>query len=401
MSPATPRSAESPGGDLPPALDHGPFLRAPDASGSLFVVIFAAACGPLAAGVVFFGWRALLVAALSVLGCVATEALYYRVRRTPALLGRSHAALTGLLLGLTLPAFAPWYVPLAGSVFAIIVGKALFGGVGHFLWQPALVGRLAVAVVFAPPLFSVSQLDRPEGWPVLARNHVILGDVTNVDPGRAYRRWRLTATGTDRDAIVRQRPRDILRSLTSRDDAPAESIMAVLRDMPPAWDLICGAHGGGIGETCVLVILVAGLYLVYRNHFRGLLPASILAAAAVTAAVAPVRTGDGLRWQWLPLTLEGFQVGAIYVAYHLVCGELMLAAWFLATEMTSRPVTTPAQVIYGVVCGTAAILMRLYLDVPIPAYAAVLLANTFTPLLDAVIHPRVLGQRRWYRRIFS
>jgi len=402
---AQPPTAESDGprpGTLPPERTIGPapFLRAPDASRGIFLMVLLAACGPLAAGVVFFGWRALLVTGLSIGGCVAVESLFCHVRRSPAMTGRSHAALTGLLLALTLPAFAPWYVPLTGAVFAVIVGKALFGGVGHFLWQPALVGRLAVAVIFAPPLLTSSPLDRGRQWPVLAQNRVIMGDVTNTDPGLSYRRWRAAVAPDGKDAIVRPRPRDMLRRLTRPADEPP-SMVEVLQHMPPAWDLIVGAHGGGIGETCALVILVAGLYLGYRNYLRPHLPCAFLLAAAATAAVAPIRAGDG-AWQWLPLLgrgAGGAEYGFIYVSYHLLCGEIMLAAWFLATEMTSRPVTVPGQVIFGVLCGVGAVLARLYLRVPIPAYGAVLVANTFTPLIDATVQPRVLGQLTWWRRL--
>ncbi len=379
-----------------PAGMFGPFLRAPEASRDIFRVIFVAACGPAAAGVVFFGWRALVICALSVLGCVATESLYYRVTRTPALLGRSHAALTGLLLALTLPPFVPWYVPLAAAVFAILVGKALFGGVGHFLWQPALVGRLAATVLFAPPLLARPLLDRP-AWPVLAQNRILLGDVTRVDRSARYRGWRGTVARSPADAVARPRPRAFLRQLSLPGAKPPDSIATVLRHMPPAWDLICGAHGGGIGETSTIVIIVAGLYLACRNYVHAYLPGMIILAAAVTVAVAPVRSADGQAWQWLPVAAEGLDVGFVYVAYHLTCGELMLAAFFLATEMTSRPVTLPAQVVFGAICGAGAILLRLYLAFPIPAYAAVLMANTLTPLLDSAVRPRVLGRRRWQR----
>ncbi|KKL78410.1 hypothetical protein LCGC14_2025120 [marine sediment metagenome] len=373
---------------------YAPFLRAPEASRNIFWVIFVAACGPLAAGVVFFGPRALAVAALSVLGAVATESFYYRVTRTPALLGRSHAVLTGLLLALTLPPFVPWYVPLVAAVFAILVGKALFGGVGHFLWQPALVGRLAVTVLFAPPLMSHSLLDRP-AWPVLAQNRIILGDVEQVDASVKYRRWRGTMSGAD--ALARPRPRELLRQLTQPVEDPPDSIVTTLRHMPPAWDLVCGAYGGGIGETCAAVIIVAGLYLVYRHYVRGHLPGMFILAAAVTAAIAPVRIGEGDQWLWLPVAAEGLEVGFIYVSYHLLSGEILLAAFFLATEMTSRPVTASGQMIFGVLCGAGAILLRLYLSFPIPTYATVLIVNTFTPLLDGLVRPRVFGQRRWWR----
>jgi len=415
--------------DVEAAMDaqaQAPFVRAPEASRSIFVIIFVAACAPLAAGVVFFGFRALLVAAVSVAGCVATESAYYHVTHTPALLGRMHAAVTGLLLALTLPPFTPWYVALTGAVFAIIVGKAIFGGVGHFLWQPALVGRLAVAVIFAPPLMAVNLLDRPD-WPVLAQARAGYGDVVAARRPPVYQRWQGTPPPARADAILLPRPRDQLRALTDPHRGDPKPMIDVLRHMPPARDLICGAHPGGIGETCVIAILVAGLYLVYRNYVRGHLPGLFLLAAAATVAVAPIRGPDGQAWQWAPLlgqplravleplaesggalgavagqltphlSAQPVDVGFTYVVYHLACGEMMLAAWFLATEMTSRPVTGPGQAVFGILCGVGAMLGRLYTGSPIPAYVAVLAANTLTPALDAM-RPRVLGHPRWWRR---
>ncbi|HET6430547.1 MAG TPA: RnfABCDGE type electron transport complex subunit D, partial [Phycisphaerae bacterium] len=341
----------------------GPFLHAPEVSGGIFRVIFVAACAPLAVGVVFFGWRAMLVTLLSVGGCVWTESIYYRVTRTPALLGRSHAALTGLLLALTLPAFVPWYVPLTGAVFAILVGKALFGGVGHFLWQPALVGRLAVAVLFTQAL--AGPPGEPAKWPVLARNHVLLGDVNRIDAKTTFGRWRTAVPAQGADALARPRPLTILRSLSHPAGRPPDSIATALLALPGAWELIIGAYGGGIGETCALAIVIAGLYVVYRHYVRGHLPGLIVLAAAVTAAIAPIRTPDGEGWRWFPITAEGFDVGFVYVASHIASGGLLLAAFFLATEMTSRPVTLPAQAVYGIACGVIAMLMRLYTSFPI------------------------------------
>ena len=134
-----------------PTDDHAPLIRAPEKIRTVFMVTTGAACLPLAAGILIFGWRAALVAFVSIVSCVSIERLYFRVTHSPALLGRSHAYLTGVLLALTLPPFTPWYVVLLASAFAILIGKAVFGGVGHFLWQPALVGRFAVAV-FMPVL---------------------------------------------------------------------------------------------------------------------------------------------------------------------------------------------------------------------------------------------------------
>lgn len=422
------------------AARPAPFLHAPEKSRSIFLVIFSAACVPLGAGVVFFGWRALIVAALSVTTAVATETLFARIFNAPALQRRSHAALTGLLLALTLPAIVPWYVPVTGAFLAIFLGKVIFGGVGHFLWQPALVGRLLVAVIFAPPVWATDVFHQADDTlPVLTRDRIIFGDVRDSRPAPAGQvRWNTTHSDNKADAIRMGRPCRPLRDLT---EAPTEPVVApndtsqpaaagttpgktssapaadplfappsaadaetieqpgrivdALRQMPPLEDQIVGAYGGGLGETCAIAILVAGLYLVYRGYVHGQLPGLFLLAAAVTAAAAPIRNNVG-DWQWWPLLAEGADAGAVYVASQLVCGEIMLAAWFLATEMTSRPVTPPAQAVFGVLCGVLAILLRMYTSAPTPVYAAVLLANTFTPLLDG-IRPRVLGRRRWWQ----
>ena len=378
---------------------YAPFIHLPESSRNIYRVIFIAASLPLMAGIVIFGWRALIVTILSVAGCVITESAYYRITQTPAMHGRMHGAVTGLLLALTLPATVPWYVPITAAVFATIIGKALFGGMGHFLWQPALVGRLAVTVIFAPPLFNAN-LVAPEKWSVLAQNRIILGDVCKAKQIEIYHQWQGTPPPSDCDAFKLPRPRKILRKLTLSTDHPPESITSVILKMPPAEDLILGTHGGGIGETSAIIIILAGLYLIHRNYIRSYLPGMFMLAAAITAAVAPVRTGDGL-WQWCPITAEGIETGFIYVAYHLASGELLLAGWLLATEMTSRPITASAQAIFGILCGAAAMLIRLYLDFPIPAYAAVLLGNTFTPLLDAAVRPRALKRtpHEFYEKI--
>lgn len=165
--------------------------------------------------------------------------------------------------------------------------------------------------------------------------------------------------------------------------------------MPPINEMFMGARPGGIGETCAIVIVVAGLYLMYRNYVKWQLPVMFLAAAAVVAAVAPVQfaaAGESVKTVWLPLRAEGYDVGVVYVTHQLLSGELMLAAFFLATEMTTRPVTTGGQTIFGLACGTIAMLLKLYVDVPVPAYMAVLVMNTFVPTIDAMWRPRVLGR---------
>ncbi len=392
-----------------PAFES-PFLRAPEAARTVFLVTLGAACGPLLAGLVLFGWRAGVVTAISIASCTITERLYFRVTRTPAMLGRSHAYLTGLLLALTLPAYTPWYVPVVAGAFAIIVGKGVFGGVGHFLWQPALVGRLAVAVIF-PVALTTPVLTLPGTGSILAQNKLLIGDIRNTRYVETFHQWRGRPAPEGADAFLIVTPEVILKGLTLLDepafssltvpppDVPAAKPPALMK-LPPINSLLYGARPGGIGETCIIVIVVAGLYLIYRNYVKWELPLAFVLAAACVAAIAPIRLAgpnDTVHTVWYPALTEGLDVGFIYVSYQLLSGGLFLAAVFLATEMTSRPVTSGGQVIFGIGCGVIAMLLKLYVDTPIPAYTAVLAMNTLTPTIDALWRPRVLGQKRFAR----
>lgn len=380
---------------------EAPFLHSLEAARTIYIVTQLAAAGPLIAGLVVFGWRAAAVAVLAIASCAAVENAYYRCARTPALLGRSHAYLTGLLLALTLPAFVPWYVPVVAAALAILIGKAIFGGVGHFLWQPALVGRLAVAVMFPATM-------NPATWPVLAPNRLLVGDVRLVRAVEDYRQWSAHSAPRGADAVALVRPSTVLGGLTGKEPAfsglafkppgaPRNKGLALLQ-MPPMTDLLIGVTPGGIGETCAAAIVLGAVYLAYRGLLKWQLPVSIVFAAAAVAAVAPVRlagAGTEVRTVWLPLIAEGGDVGLTYVCYQLFSSELLLAAVFLATEMTSRPVTTGGQVIFGVGCGAVGMGLKLALAVPIPFYMGVLAMNSFTPAIDAIWRPRVLGQRRF------
>jgi electron transport complex protein RnfD len=292
------------------------------------------------------------------------------------------------------------------AAFAILVGKAVFGGVGHFLWQPALVGRLAVAVLFPATM-------NPAAWPVLAQDRLLVGDLNNAAVVDSARLWRGTPAPERADALAFRRPEHILSDLTD-STRPAFSALnyvpadlprakpAALRKMPPIEDLLLGTHPGGLGETSAFAIAIALLYLVYRSYIKWQLPLAMVLAAATVAAIAPVYlAGPNLtvRQVWWPVTAEGFDVGIVYVTYQVLTGELLLAA-LLATEMTSRPVTTNGRIVFGLGCGAVGMLMRLFLETPIPFYMAVLAMNTLTPTIEAICRPRVFGRSRleWLKR---
>jgi Na+-translocating ferredoxin:NAD+ oxidoreductase subunit D len=142
------------------------------------------------------------------------------------------------------------------------------------------------------------------------------------------------------------------------------------------------------------------VYLMYRHYVPWPLPVAMILSAAAVVAVAPVQLAGPagqIRTVWWPLLAEGWPVGFTYVNYHLAGGELLLAAILLAPEMTSRPVTGLGRVLFGIGCGTLAMLLRLYVIFPLDAYVAVLVMNTFTPVLELITRPRVLGKAPWWR----
>ncbi len=390
-----------------PAFD-APFLRAPEGARRVHLTTLAVACVPLAAGIVLFGWRAAVVATICVASCTAIEYVCYRVLRTPALADRSHAYLTGVLLALTLPAFTPWYVALIASAFAIVLGKAVFGGVGHFLWQPALIGRFAVAVMF-PALLN------PADWTVLAQSRLLVGDVTEARTPADYRGWRDRPAPEGSDAFRLQPPGRTLALLTRPTGEPPFSGLGLPRlemptaeppalrapppnRLPPMRDMVFGTRPGAIGETCAIVLLLAGLVLVYREYVTLHLPVAFLLSAWFVAAVAPIQLAgpsETVETVWWPLLYGRWGVGFAYANYQVFSGATLLAATFLATEMSTRPATAGGQVIFGAAAGALAMLLQLYVAVPVPAYVAVLAMNTFTPWIDGLWRPRVLGRGRF------
>ena len=392
---------------------QSPFLRGPEEVSTIYRVTTAAALLPVLGGVVLFGWRAAVVTAIAVASCAGMEWLYYRVSRAPALLGRSHAYLTGVLLAMTLPAGVPWYIPAVAGAFAILVGKAIFGGVGHFLWQPALVGRLAVGVLFASAM-------NPTLWPLLGQDKLFWGDLREakeVQGAPAGDSWLGRPAPEGADAVLLPPPAAVLAGLSHGEDPQYSAIAywpdfssvpkprpTLLSHLPSIPEMLLGARGGGIGETSIALIVLGGFYLMYRGWVKWQLPVAMLAAAGLVAAAAPIRlagAGDPpvTIQVWWPALAGDSDVGMLYVCYQLFGGGLVLSAFFLATEMTTRPVTTGGQVVFGAGCGALAMALQLYADTSIPAYLAVLALNTLTPLIESVCRPRVLGTSRlpWRR----
>ncbi len=347
-------------------------------------------------GAVLFGLGSLLIVGIAMVTAVAADLGVGSVMRRPVVGGALHAALTGLLLGLTLPATVSWYVPVVGSLVAVVCAKGLFGGLGHYIWQPALVGRVVVQFAFPQQLSLFTILAQS---PVLAPGHLLIGDLSQARPISAgiYRGWTAYDVPSAADAWLMERPVQMLRRF-AEGRVPADGKLLyepLLRDWLPPWgDTILGVVPGGIGETCTLALIAAGLYLIYRGYLRWQLPVAMLTGAALAAAILPVETAAQSRgYDWFPvLTIErGHAVGLAYVLYHLTSGQLMLGAFLLSGDMIASPMRARGQVIFGLGIGILTVFMRLYGTIEGECYWSILIMNSFVAMIDRHTKRPVLG----------
>jgi electron transport complex protein RnfD len=299
------------------------------------------------AAVYFFGVSALLIIATCTLTCVLTEwwvAGRGPLRDSPA--GDGSAALTGILLALTLPPGLPLWMAALGSFVAIVAGKLLFGGLGQNVFNPSLTGRAFLQACFPVALTTWSPQSDLGGLLVLR------GDIFA---------WPFA------------RPEfDGVSAATPLAQMKFESQLTDL------GSLLLGAIPGSLGETSALLILAGGLYLAWRRFLDWRIPLGIFAAVFVFASVLhfidPARHPDGL--------------------HQLFSGGLVLGAVFMATDPVSSPVTPRGAWIFAAGVGLLVVLIRQFGGLPEGVMYAILLMNAATPLIDRFTQPEVYGSRQ-------
>ncbi|MBN2375843.1 MAG: RnfABCDGE type electron transport complex subunit D [Sedimentisphaerales bacterium] len=353
---------------------------------------------PATAGWLFFGYRALALMVVAAGTAVIAELICNQVRHIKVPGSTTHGAMMGLLVALMLPAHAEWFVAVVGSVAAVVIGKQFFGGLGHYLWHPALVGRLIVQLFFGEQLAQTSA-------GLLDRGHIFFGNINNhAAQADSWLRvdWFNGPLANNAEAFLLTRPIEALRDFSGMHfvDSAEQMNQYLLEHLPTIQHCIFGAVPGAMGETCAIILLVAGLCLIYRGYMHWQMPVMFLAGAYLAAMVLPIivnQPGKSPTLVSLPILSENIAVGFCYVNYQLFSGSLMLGAWVLAGEMTSRPITVRGQVIFALAGGVLTMIFRLYTPIAIPCYAAILVMNSLTPALDRLTRPR--GRRALSRNI--
>ena len=314
-----------------------PHLKAPASTPVIMWTVVASMVPIVAASFYFFGISALLVIAASVAGALAAEA-GFGGRGT---LGDGSAVITGVLLGLTLPAGLPLWMAFAGGLVAIALGKRIFGGLGYNIFNPALLGRAFMMAAFPVPLTT---------WPAPATNlWTLAGD-----------NFALPFMTSDPAAIV--------TSATPLGLAKFESTAT------PILPLFLGTTGGSLGETSAVIILACGAYLAWRGFLNWRTPASIFATVALLSAIIHL--------------LNGKYPGPLFM---LFSGGLVLGAVYMATDMVTSPTTNRGRWIFGAGIGVLVVIIRLWGGLPEAVMYAILLMNAVVPYINRITQPRVFG----------
>lgn len=285
-----------------------------------------------------FGLPALATIAVSVASAALLEWLWQLAARRPVTVGDLSAVLTGLLLALNLPPGSPWWLILVGNLFAIVVAKQLYGGVGYNIFNPALVGRVVLLIAF--PVHMTSRWISPSAWGMDA--------VTTATPlGRA--REALLATGRIDAVFTRQE----------------------------AVDLLIGNRGGCLGEVSVLLLLIGGIFLVAKRIITWHAPVAFIGSVWGMAGIFHVANPDRFADP----------------SFHVLAGGLFLGAFFMATDYVTSPMTPTGKIVFGAGCGVVTVVIRLFGAYPEGVSFAILLMNAFTPLIDRAFKPVVFGTR--------
>lgn len=310
------------------------------------------------ASVCFFGWRALIL----ICTCIGTAVFSEYLSRLA--MGRRNttsdlsAIVTGLLLAFNLPPNLPIWMAVIGTVFAIVVAKQVFGGLGYNPFNPALAARAFLLVSFTGAMTTWSG----SAW----IGDAALSGVTEATP-------HTTGLLGVVDGMTCATPLGVVKaSFKHGVGAP------FVYDNAMMWRFFVGNMNGCIGETSALALLLGGAYLIARKVIGWHIPLSFIGTVAVYAAI--------LRFCSPALSMP--------VSFHLLSGGLLLGAFFMATDMVTTPTTKAGKVVFGIGAGVLTMVIRTVVsgDYPEGVSFGILIMNAFVPLINRFTRKRVFGE---------
>lgn len=299
-------------------VSSNPHIRSKDSTDNIMLSVVIALMPATFYGVWNFGWYAAVVITVSVFTAVISEHIFCKLCKKPSTVKDMSAVVTGLLLALNLPPHFPLWMTVIGAVFAIVVVKMLFGGLGQNFMNPALGARCFLMISFARYM-----------------------------------------TDFTCDAYTQATPLAAMKA--------GESVNIL--------DMVIGRTGGTIGETSMIAIILGACFLIARGVIDLKIPGMYLLSFTLFLSL---------------FGGHGFDVQQICA--HLAGGGLMLGAFFMATDYTTRPITRNGQYLYGILLGILTGIFRLYGPGAEGVSYAILLGNLFVPLIEKITLPKAFGK---------
>ena len=313
-----------------------PHIRSNETTRSIMLDVIIAMLPALVWAVICFGVKALTLTAVSVIGCMFWEWLYRRLMKKPQSVGDLSAVVTGMLLAFVCPVTTPYWMIIIGGFFSIVVVKQLFGGIGKNFVNPALAGRAFLLGSYAGVMTT---------WIDATQNKAPL-------------------MGSTADIVTAATPLAYMKT----------GNMAGLTETYSVMDMFLGKTGGSLGEISAAMLILGGLYLIWRKVINWQTPVAYIATVAVLSFLFP-KAGSSLEW----------------MLYSVFGGGLMLGAFFMATDYATSPVTKKGQLVFGIGCGLFTVLIRYFGSYNEGVCYSIMVMNLCVALIDKYTKPTRFG----------
>ncbi len=308
-------------------VSSSPHLGAKTKTRNIMLDVIIALIPALIASGIFFGPRAILVVLATVAACVLAEYICRKVMKRSSTVGDFSAIVTGMLLSFNLPSGIPIWMAVLGGIIAIVVVKQMFGGLGQNFVNPALAARIILMTSFPTTMTTWPQ---PLAW----LNDSSMDAVSSATP------LALAAAGNS-------------------------------SDVPGYLDLFLGNRGGCLGETCILALIIGGVYLIIRKVISPIIPIVYIGGVAVFSAIL----GQDPLMQ-------------------ILSGGLFLGAIFMATDYVTSPLTNKGKVIYAVGCAIITVMIRTFGSLPEGVSFSIIIMNILTPHIENLTVPKAFGSKK-------
>ena len=323
-------------------VSPSPHIHGKDTTAKLMRDVLIALLPVTAVSIWFYGLSAIKLVVVGVLSCILVEYLIEKfLLKSKITICDCSAAVTGLLLALNLPAAAPWWVIVIGSIVAIGIAKMTFGGLGQNLFNPALVGRVFLLVSFPAIMASWTA---PAPW------------------------------GGEVDAFTGATPLGLIKEGLMSGKTVQEIIAA--NPNLSTGQLLFARAGGSAGEISVVALLLGVACLLIRKVIKPTIPVTILVTVALFS---------GILWLCNPAQFTD-------PIFNLCTGGVMLGAIFMATDYVTSPMSTKGMIIFGVGIGILTVLIRQFGSYPEGVSFAILIMNATVPLINMYCLPKRFGR---------